>query len=76
MGGEQGNDFLTPGVNVWGIVKGKSLEWRLFSGGCGQANDWDLGFICTSLGTTASADICASSFLREPDAAWQGGCHL
>lgn len=34
VGGEQGSDFLTPEVNVWGIVKEKSLEWRLFSGGC------------------------------------------
>ena len=72
---EQGSDFLTPEVNVWGIVKEKSLEWRLFSGGCGQANDWDLGLISTSLGTTGSPGICAFSFLREPDAAWQGGCH-
>lgn len=63
MGGEQGSDFLTPEVNVWGIVKEKSLEWRLFSGGCGQANDWDLGLISTSLGTTGSPGICF--FLSE-----------
>ena len=46
VGREQGSDFLTPEVNVWGIVKGKSLEWRLFSGGCGQANAIEL---CDSL---------------------------